>query len=178
MFKKIVPINFNKLKNLKMFEKILFVSLAIIDTKDTATDPYTLETFQIKLTTDDAPKGILLKVFCFPEHNIINIIKCNIMSPHESNALQLAISRNEMGDNNVENEATILNEAYKAYQEDCDCDHDCIMALEVNLFTYLFIYLLFQDIETKMDCTALEESVLAEETVEEIVEEIINNCNN
>ena len=52
------------------------------------------------------------------------------------------------------------------------------MALEVNLFSYLFIYLLFQDIETKMDCSALEESVLAEETVEEIVEEIINNCNN
>ena len=163
-FKKVVPIKLYKMKDLRPREKILFVSMAILVTEDTAMDPYTSEIFQIKLTTavslttveneerfqerfpikqTTAPIGTLLKIYCFPEHKIINIIKWSVMSPHESNALRLSISKLEMankkeGDNNIDSEATMLNEAYQEYQEMED-DLDCSMVLEVNLFIYLFI---------------------------------------
>ena len=125
LLKKVVPIEFKFLKNLRPHEKILFVSMTIIENEETAMDPYTLEKIKIKLTTT-APQGILLKVFCFPQNEIVNIIKWTICSTHESNALNLEICKNQKEwEQNVDE---ILNEAYQELEDDLELS----MALEVN----------------------------------------------
>ena len=127
-FKKVIPIKFNLIKNLRPHEIFLFISMCTIENQETAIDPYTQEKFQIKFT--NAPQGILLKVYCFPENQIIHIIKWALMSPHESNALHLEIYKNEIG-NQKEGEEDFdkfFNEAYQELQDDMDCS----MALQVN----------------------------------------------
>ena len=102
--------------------------MAIVENLHTAIDPYTNEKFEIKFQCTNAPQGILLKVFCFPENKIVNIIKWTLMSPHESNALHLDIYKNQKGDQREKNVDKFFNEAYQEFEDDMDCS----MALEVN----------------------------------------------
>ena len=127
LFKKVVPIEFKFLKNLRPHEKILFVSMTIIENEETAMDPYTREKIKIKLTTT-APQGILLKVFCFPQNEIVHILKWSICSTHESNALNLEIARNKMQEVWAPKSDGILNEAFQELEDDLELS----IALEVN----------------------------------------------
>ena len=92
---------------------------------------------------NEIPEGILLKIFCFPDKQVINILKWSIMSDAEHHALLLDISKytskNEFGTYFVADDDQDMMEAYQDFEDDMDCN----MAHEIR---YNYYHIMIYDI--------------------------------
>ena len=132
-FKKVIPINLNTLTNLIPKDKYLFITKGIIYGDKLIDSNDKNNKYEYKINCNNPiPEGILLKLFCFPDKQIINILKWSIMSEAEEAALILDIhkhtSKNEFGTYFVADDDQDMMEAYQDFEDDMDCS----MALEVS----------------------------------------------
>ena len=128
-FKKVIPIDLNTLANTVPKDKYLFITKGIIYGNELIDSNNKNIKYKYKNNCNNPiPEGILLKLFCFPDNQIINILKWSIMSEAEETALILDIHKLTMKNDFVADDDNDMMEAYQDFEDDMDCN----MALEVS----------------------------------------------
>lgn len=135
-YKKIIHIDLDTLANLVPKEKYLFITKGIIYGNELIDSNNKNNKYKYKNNCNNPiPEGILLKLFCFPDKQIITILKWSKMSEAEETALILDIHKSRIKNDFVADDDKDMMEAYQDFEDDMDCN----MALEVTYNYYSHI---------------------------------------